>query len=667
MTDRNALQLLFFAAASLYLELAMIRFSAAEIIYLGYFSNFVLISAFVGLGLGFLSWKKGLAVYEFIPFMLLFLFSFILVSQFDVNILKNHFGLFFFGNIDARAGLPGAVLLVVLFLATVALFTGIGNRIASAFELFRPLTAYSLDIAGSLVGIILFSVQSFVSSGPTTWVITGHLLLILGYLNSDWRQYRRQFTALVISCFSIVVLIQSGDTGIYRDWSTYQKLEVFKNPAYDNHVLLANGVLHQMINEVSQVEDSYYSLPYTLKKQLDNNIEDVLIIGAGTGTDVAVGLHHGAGSIDAVEIDRKIIDIGKLFHPDKPYFDPRVNVIITDGRQYLKNTEKKYDLIIFALPDSLMRLSAMSSVRLESYLFTRESLQDVKAHLKDDGFFIMYNQYRWDWLVNKLAYTMQDVFDVPPMIIRYPGAYGTTLIGVGPPPLRGEDRIEQTGFEKIATDDWPFVYMKKPGIHWLYIGMIAMFFLFSLAGVRLLAPAGTLSKPDLPFFFMGMAFLLLETKSIAFFSLLFGTTWLVNSLTFAGILLSVLLANYVVARFGYRKRIPLYALLFGSIIVAWFVPTSSLLNIDSDIVRYLFAVVLVFAPIFFANLVFGREFRDTDESTRAFGWNLLGAVVGGGLEYLSLVTGFRNLLLIVMLCYLLAAFFSPRDDGLSRT
>jgi hypothetical protein len=70
----------------------------------------------------------------------------------------------------------------------------------------------------------------------------------------------------------------------------------------------------------------------------------------------------------------------------------------------------------------------------------------------------------------------------------------------------------------------------------------------------------------------------------------------------------------------------------------------------------------VFAPIFFANLVFSREFRDVEESTRAFGWNLLGAVAGGGLEYLSLVFGFRNLLWIVAGCYL-AAMLLTRARG----
>jgi hypothetical protein len=154
---------------------------------------------------------------------------------------------------------------------------------------------------------------------------------------------------------------------------------------------------------------------------------------------------------------------------------------------------------------------------------------------------------------------------------------------------------------------------------------------------------------------MGAAFLLLETKSIAFFSLLFGTTWLVNSLAFAGVLLSVLIANLTVQRFQMRYRSVLFVGLFAALAAAYVTPASALLSIDSPSLRYAAAVLLVFSPIFIANLIFSREFRDIDESTRAFGWNLLGAVVGGGLEYLSLVIGYRNLLWIVAACYLATA------------
>lgn len=161
---------------------------------------------------------------------------------------------------------------------------------------------------------------------------------------------------------------------------------------------------------------------------------------------------------------------------------------------------------------------------------------------------------------------------------------------------------------------------------------------------------------------MGMAFLLLETKSLSFFSLLFGTTWIVNSLAFAGILVSVLLANLLVQYYNIRIRMPLFVCLFVCLLVAYVIPPSVFLNIESVIFRYVLGTLVMFLPIFFANMVFSREFKDVDESTRAFGWNLLGAVAGGGLEYFSLLIGFRNLLWIVAACYLLTMVFIFREE-----
>jgi hypothetical protein len=301
----------------------------------------------------------------------------------------------------------------------------------------------------------------------------------------------------------------------------------------------------------------------------------------------------------------------------------------------------------------------MASVRLESYLFTEEALLSVRKRLADGGIFVMYNQYRWDWLVNRLAATVEKVFGRPPLLVR---DGDTTLIAVGGG-LPGSP-YESSGFERLPTDDWPFPYMQQPRVHWLYLSMIAMLLAASLAAVAVLAPPGTLRRPDYTFLFMGAAFMLLETRSLAFFSLLFGTTWFVNSLAFAGILASVLVANLIVQRFAVRRRALLFAGLFVGLVIAFLVPPGSLLSIDSAAGRFAAGAALVFAPIFFANLVFSREFRDAEESTRAFGWNLLGAVAGGGLEYLSLVIGYRNLLWIVAACYVGALITSRARGGM---
>jgi hypothetical protein len=312
-------------------------------------------------------------------------------------------------------------------------------------------------------------------------------------------------------------------------------------------------------------------------------------------------------------------------------------------------------LILYALPDSLVRASSMSSVRLESYLFTMESFAGAKNALKPDGLLVLYNQYRWQWLVEKIAAMLEETFGIPPQ--RYTDDRTTIFVAGGPTPGQPPDR---SVFEGVATDDWPFLYMQTPQVHWLYLGMIGMFLGVSLLGVLLLAPPGTLRRPNGAFFLMGAAFLLLETKSISFFSLLFGTTWLVNAMAFAGILVSVLVANLIVQYTHIRMRKVLFAGLFAALAIAYVSPASLLLGIESTLLRYLSAVVLVFSPIFLANLIFSAEFQDEEESTSAFGWNLLGTVLGGGLEYLSLLIGHSNLLWIVAACYAATALLLAR-------
>jgi hypothetical protein len=158
---------------------------------------------------------------------------------------------------------------------------------------------------------------------------------------------------------------------------------------------------------------------------------------------------------------------------------------------------------------------------------------------------------------------------------------------------------------------------------------------------------------------LGVAFLLLNTRSVTSFSLLFGTTWIVNALAFFGILCSVLLAILINYRFPIRRPTPFYIALFVSILVAYLIPPESLI-FDPAWLRYLVAVALAFAPIFFANLVFSYSFRDTTTADMSFASNLLGSVVGGALEYAALVTGYQFLLVIVAGLYGLAWLFATR-------
>jgi len=214
-----------------------------------------------------------------------------------------------------------------------------------------------------------------------------------------------------------------------------------------------------------------------------------------------------------------------------------------------------------------------------------------------------------------------------------------------------------------ATDDWPLMYLRDPGLPLIYIAGLAMVGVIAFGLVFGLAPASARRGFNGHMFFLGAAFMLLETRSLVTFSLLFGSTWLVNSLVFFAILCSVMLAVFLSARFPLRPSVPLYTVLVAALLLAYFVPQESFLSITSLPLRYGLASFVAFLPVFIANLVFAGSFKGTGPTADvAFASNLIGIMVGGALEYASLLIGYQNLLLIVIGFYLLSAFLLRRRE-----
>jgi len=102
--------------------------------------------------------------------------------------------------------------------------------------------------------------------------------------------------------------------------------------------------------------------------------------------------------------------LGLRDHPDHPYSDPRVVVHLDDGRNFLKSTGNQYDLIVYALVDSLVLHSSYSNIRLESYLFTQQAFRDIRTRLKPGGMFVMYNYFRQGWIVSRLTAMLDETF-----------------------------------------------------------------------------------------------------------------------------------------------------------------------------------------------------------------------------------------------------------------
>ena len=678
----NGTRLFLTSGTLLFVELLLIRWIPANVIYVGFFSNFLLMASFLGIGLGILLGRRGRALPMWI-FPVLLLLVVAVVYTFQLNVQVQSREELFFGLSESRSADVNFLTLPLVIVLVTALMAALALPLGPLLRSMPPLRAYAVDIAGAMAGIAAFTGLAAAGTDPSVWFAAAAVLLVLLVLGTG----PHRWAPVGIGAMLVVVFLsvcRAGGCGGLGDllerqigfnvssqdtWSPYYRITTYRDE--DERLLInVNGIPHQAMWPVDDPDkEAFYEQVYRWfpERQFDR----VLIIGAGSGSDVAHALARGAEDVDAVEIDPRIQQLGAALHPEQPYEDERVTAYHNDGRAFLRGTSEEYDLVIFALPDSLTLVSSTASVRLESFLFTEQAFASVRDHLADDGVFVLYNYYREPWLVEKLADMLESQFGHRPLVRLYPGdvqaalAAGPAVAALegGEPAGDQTDEIPNAGESppKPATDDWPFLYLRQPFIAPYYLLALGFILVGAVAAVAVSARVTDvpLRRFSPHFFVMGVAFLLLETRSLVSFSLLFGTTWLVNALAFFAILASVLLAIFVNARFPIRRPGLLYAGLFVALAVAYLLPPESLL-LDPPALRYGLAAAVAFAPVFFANLVFSYSFRDTRTADMAFASNLLGAMVGGTLEYLALLTGFRFLLLVVAALYALAYLFATR-------
>jgi len=659
---RAPVRLFLTSAVVLFVELLLIRWIPANVTFVGFFRNFLLMASFLGIGAGILFGRDK----RRLPISLaglVFLAMTVLVANQTLQVKIPTDQEIFFGLQEAQRTDAGFIVLALIVVLTSIIMATISLPLGSLLAPMPPLRAYAIDIAGSMTGIAAFSLLSAAQTGPAVWFAV--VAAVLGVLALGTGVTRWSIVSGLFLVATVVVSVAQQPPG--TSWSPYYR--VSESQGGQILGINVNGIPHQALWPASDPrKDQFYEQVYRWFP--DRRFDRVLIVGAGSGTDTAVALAHGAGHVDAVEIDPYLQDIGVRKHPDRPYADPRVARTVDDGRAFLSRHPERFDLVVFALPDSLTLVSTSANVRLESFLFTTEAFRAVRAHLNDGGIFVLYNYYRDPRLVMKLNEMLQDSFGGKVLLRQYPGASasaatlaagpGIDALAGGPPPGDRADVVDVTGALRPATDDWPFLYLFEPGIPSHYLIALTMILLWAVLMVARGAQRGgtRLRRFSPHFFVLGVAFLLLETRSIVTFSLLFGSTWLVNALVFFAVLASVLLAILVASRLRVRSTW-LYAGLLGSLALAFVLPPASLL-IEPLWLRYVLATALAFAPVFFANLVFSFSFRDTRTADMAFASNLLGAMVGGAIEYVALITGYQALVLIVGALYVAAYLLATR-------
>jgi len=690
----------------LFLELACIRWLAGSVVFLTFFTNIVLIACFLGMCVGLLaSSRKQNFVRWVLPLLLvtralscLTLWGYNKFSQLTIDVggqaspQQIYFGTEDRPKDPSRFVIPIEAVAAIFFVLVALIFVGLGQVMGRAFDAIDDrVRAYTTDILGSLAGIASFGALSYLRASPAIWFLIAVLACL--YFLRPRRGFIQVGSAVVTLLIVLINAHGLGSGGQERIlWSPYYKIN------YDTKDLIinTNNIAHQQMVRVGLIGLAY-RMPHRLNTSAGQPpFENVLIIGAGSGNDTVGALLGQAKHIDAVEIDPLIYKLGKANHPERPYDDPRVTVHLDDGRSFLRKTKTKYDLVVYALVDSLVLHSGYSSLRLESFLFTEEAFRDIKAVLKPDGVFAMYNLYRQGWVVGRLDLMAQNVFGTKPLTITLPHedrimpsdsqAGHITFLLVGNTESKTVEKIEAmfaeearatdpqarpwkergisptevvtTGIDCVPHDDWPFLYLRDRAIPNLNVRGMVIIGVLSLVILAVFAPVRTV-KLNWQMFFLGAGFMLLETKGVVHMALLFGSTWVVNSIVFAAILVMILLSNLFVLRVRPKTLWGYYALLGVALLANSLVPMSYFLNLPG-IAKIVASCALVFVPIFFAGVIFATAFRDSTNPGVDFGSNVAGIILGGLSEYFSLVLGFNHLLLVAIGFYFLSMILKPR-------
>ncbi len=665
-----ALRLVGYSFLILFIELAFIRYISAYVRVFGFYLNMVVIATFLGMGVGLLRARDEVRVRWIAPLALVLLFAAVkLWSNFIVRTQKdpNEHIWAIYGEMHGTWGKVGIVpTVLILFTLAALVMLPLGSAMGTLFRRFRPLTAYSLDIVGSLGGIGIFAILSALRTPPVVWFAIAFGVWAVLSLGT------RRYAAAMAAAGAAAVALAGWTAGPMPEyWSPYYRINLI--PIRYATSLHVNGSMHQWILDASPegartdsvlagVRAAYLS-PYRMAPRLDT----VLVVGAGTGNDLANLLELGAKYIDAVEIDPTIVDIGRERHPRHPYADPRVHVTVNDARAFLRQTDRKYDAIVFGTLDSQTLLSGMGSLRLDNYVYTAESFDAARARLHSDGVMITYHMSQFPYIAAKIYQTLEASFGRPPAVIRYKPWYlfnYTFIAGAGVQPTAFTVDSNANDLRmKVALphDDWPYLYLRKHIVPTHYLTVLAGILAIAFVFVRIGAPGTFHGSGDWPMFFLGAGFLLIETKSVAEMSLLFGATWRVNVLVFASILVVVLCANLLTAAGKILPRAFRFAALFASLALAYVVPVRSLLWLGT-LGQWMAGGLLVALPVLFAALIFAELFDSRVDTSRALAFNVFGAVVGGVLEYLSMITGTKGLYLIAAVVYGCAMIALARSD-----
>lgn len=681
--DRKSaiIQLFLVSLVSLFCEMMVIRWLSTEIRAFSYFKNLPLMAAFLGLGVGFLSVDKKADLLRWSSILMLYFCGLMIVS---IGLGLTHLNfvdsskVVMFGSFLRESNFAFSILILILvFILTAAIFVGLGQRTGILFGKLRPLEAYSYNVGGALCGILLFAALSNFSLGPGLWMLVCGVLFLL--LQRSVVPFALMALGIVYMTFLAPYCAKQlfGPDHIKTVWSPYYRIDLVRSrlPASEKSVPIGYDIyinydsfqsmldtrsetLEKVSEPVRKMMLGFFTRPFELLPKQNIN---ALILGAGTGSDVAAALRCGCAHVDAVEIDPSIYQLGKQLHPLRPYDSDKVQTYVMDARTFLsRNTNKKYDVIIYAVLDSHTAFSSLSSLRTDNYIFTVESFRQAYKLLKPDGAlavsFICIPDWLWSRQCKDLALgTGQQprgyfwVTSLPTgFIVAGPQINAGTKLNCPMPPRALELKPE---IPEI-TDDWPFLFLPSRGIPSSYFLPLFSVLLCSIWPVRNLMRTGGKNLLNWQMFCLGMGFMLLEVRAMSSMSLLFGSTWTVNSFVISGVMVAILVANYLASKASEKGVFVFLFLSLFAIVASNLAQVGELLKMPENVGAIVGTLAFV-SPLFFAGGVFSTLFKQTQSSSQALAFNMVGGLLGITIEYFGMCFGISKLSYFALAIYAL--------------
>jgi spermidine synthase len=699
------------SVAGLFLEMLLIRWISTEVRVFAYLQNSVLVVCFLGLGLGCLTARRPIDLRKtLVPLAVLVLF---------LAVPPTRYGLALAGEMLAAGGdvviwaqqtttgtwqtigyvAIGLAVTFLLLVSVVDIFVPLGRLLGRLVDGHPDtLRAYSVNVAGSLIGTWLFVLLSFWRQPPLSWFAVLAALLLLLVDRSGRRGRANVLLLVAIVVLSWAAAWAPGALSVV--WSPYQKLVAARTPAgwVGDYLVAVNNTGYQTMVDLSAARVAAHPelfppetaglSQYDIPLLLHPSPRSFLVVGAGTGNDVAGGLRHGVERITAVEIDPEIIALGRRYHPEAPYRSPLVRVVDDDARSFFARCRERFDVISFGLLDS-HTTTAMTNARLDHYVYTRESIARARALLAGGGVMVLSFEAQKPFIADRMARVLRDVFGQEPIVFRIPpspSGWGGLLFVSGDlervrariaanPRLSARIHELQQAYPvvptystRVATDDWPYIYLDKPRLPLLYVLLAVQLTLMLWRSYAAWGASGVIASWDRNhwhFFLLGAAFLLLEVQNVSKASVVLGNTWQVNAVIVSGVLAMILLANLVVQRFPGLPLPYAYAALVATCLGLYFVDLASFAFLDYPLKA---AIVggLTALPMLFSGIAFARSFTLVTAKDAALGANLIGALAGGLLQSITFLTGVKALLLVVAVLYLLSLLTRPATSVAQR-